>query len=191
VYKYTPPVTTTPTSLGCYVDASSRLLSAYSTVASSMSSALCISICQGMGYKYAGTEYSTQCYCGNTFDKTKNIATSGCNMKCGGSTEMCGGGWRLNAYAIGTPTTTATSLQGWSLQGCYLDSFSRVLATQLSTSTPITPAICVAGALANGFTYAGLENGDECWMGNAITGDGSKSTACTLNCAGDQTQICG
>ncbi len=200
MYKYTTPVAaTTSSSLGCYVDSSPRLLSGYATTSSTMSSALCISTCKAQGYAYAGTEYSTQCYCGNTFDATKNIATSGCTSKCGGSTEMCGGSWRLNVYTVPVSTTSTTaaaatstaSLQGWSLKGCYTDSSTRLLTTSLSTSSSMTPAVCIAGAVAKGFQYAGVENGGECWMGNDMATTASVSSACTVKCAGDGTQICG
>lgn len=112
---------------------------------------------------------------------------------------MCGGSWRLNVYTVPVSTTSTTaaaatstaSLQGWSLKGCYTDSSTRLLTTSLSTSSSMTPAVCIAGAVAKGFQYAGVENGGECWMGNDMATTASVSSACTVKCAGDGTQICG
>jgi hypothetical protein len=53
--------TTSYTSLGCYTDSGSpRLLTGASTTSSSMTAAVCSSYCSASGYKYFGTEYSTE-----------------------------------------------------------------------------------------------------------------------------------
>jgi hypothetical protein len=52
--------------VGCAGDSSVRTLSAASTASSTMTVDTCISFCSGKGYTYAGLEYSSQCYCGNS-----------------------------------------------------------------------------------------------------------------------------
>lgn len=54
----TSAASSTWTSLGCYTDASSRILVAYSTTSSSLTTSSCQNTCSGLGYSYAGTEYS-------------------------------------------------------------------------------------------------------------------------------------
>ena len=61
-----------------------------------MTAAVCISYCSSKGYKYAGTQYMTQCYCGNTF--TAN-SVSGCDSVCAGDrNQICGGAYKSTVY---------------------------------------------------------------------------------------------
>jgi hypothetical protein len=55
----------------------------------------------------------------------------------------------------------------------------------------MTNEVCVDFALQNGWQYAGVENGDECYAANAPTRkDGAPG--CTIPCAGDPSdEICG
>ncbi|KAI0120937.1 WSC domain-containing protein [Xylariales sp. AK1849] len=58
----------------------------------------CIKFCDARGFSYAGTEYKTQCFCGNTIAEDR-VAANGtlgqCDFKCGGDgKQICGGyGW--------------------------------------------------------------------------------------------------
>lgn len=57
------PTTTTASSsswssVGCYTDSTTRVLTGYSTSSNSLTTASCQSTCAGLGYSYAGTEYS-------------------------------------------------------------------------------------------------------------------------------------
>ncbi|CAC5391547.1 unnamed protein product [Mytilus coruscus] len=69
----------------------------------------CLLYCKDQGYKYAGTEYGDQCYCGDdpyqygpedvSNDYVKDYD---CNIQCLGDTEqICGGIFRLSVYATG------------------------------------------------------------------------------------------
>jgi hypothetical protein len=50
--------------VGCIAEGSAgRALTSATTTNSSMTTTLCANYCGGLGYKYAGVEYSTQCYC--------------------------------------------------------------------------------------------------------------------------------
>ena len=56
--------------------------------------------CTQLGYNYAGTEYSGQCYCDNYVN---SVATqepdSDCNMACTGKADQpCGGPDRINLF---------------------------------------------------------------------------------------------
>lgn len=62
----------------------------------------CISACDSKGFKYAGLEYSSQCFCGNSIpqDRMPTNGTMGnCLMSCAGdSNEFCGGAARISVY---------------------------------------------------------------------------------------------
>ncbi|KAF8443424.1 carbohydrate-binding WSC, partial [Terfezia claveryi] len=59
----------------------------------------CINYCQGKGFKYAGTEYGGQCYCGNDISLGKPMPAADCNMVCEGNPkEVCGGPKRLTLW---------------------------------------------------------------------------------------------
>ena len=52
------------------------------------------------GFMYAGTQYSRECYCGNTYDK--HGPADNCNSPCASDTsQTCGGSWALTVYDTG------------------------------------------------------------------------------------------
>ena len=75
------------------------------------SSSDCANSCFSAGYSIAGTEYGTQCFCGNTITSTTKENDSDCNQTCkGDSTQTCGGASRLSVYAkSGTSLTKRSS----------------------------------------------------------------------------------
>ncbi|KAJ3920741.1 glycosyl hydrolase family 71-domain-containing protein [Lentinula edodes] len=105
------------TSVGCVAEGTTgtrRALTGANYTNSAMTPAKCQSFCAS--YTYAGTEYSTQCYCGNSI--TNNgatgtvVASSNCNSKCGGdSSQSCGGSYYLNLYSkSGSSSSSTTSI---------------------------------------------------------------------------------
>lgn len=136
-------------SVGCYVDQASRIsshltpnmlidlsriqgsprsLPSYSTTSASLTNAACVSTCAGLGYAYAGTEYSecvlsvgwppikgvlvltlthSECYCGNSIGGALDTTDSDCNAACAGdASTKCGGSFRLSVYkTTSTPST--------------------------------------------------------------------------------------
>jgi hypothetical protein len=62
----------------------------------------CISACDGKGFKYAGVEYRSQCFCGNDVaqDRLPTEGTLGdCSLLCAGDpNEHCGGAARVSVY---------------------------------------------------------------------------------------------
>lgn len=83
------------TSLGCYSEPSSgRAIEAKSYSDSAMTTESCAAFCAD--YQLFGTEYSEQCFCGNSLASGSSPAT-GCTMNCAGdSSETCGGPSRLS-----------------------------------------------------------------------------------------------
>ncbi|KAJ2901230.1 hypothetical protein MKZ38_002094 [Zalerion maritima] len=91
--------------VGCASDPAGqeRTLSDASTSADDMTVETCISFCREGGYVYAGVEYSTQCFCGNSASEDRMPRTDGvmgnCVMKCGGDSSVtCGGPSALDLY---------------------------------------------------------------------------------------------
>jgi len=62
----------------------------------------CIDFCQGKGYRYAGVEYSAECFCGNDIaaDRMPKAGSLGsCNMRCSGNaSQFCGGSGQIGIY---------------------------------------------------------------------------------------------
>ncbi|PYI31449.1 hypothetical protein BP00DRAFT_474956 [Aspergillus indologenus CBS 114.80] len=88
--------------LGCYSDQESpRVLVADSKEdATGMTVEACVSLAKAGAWRYAGVEYSTQCFVGNTIHDGTAYSDSDCNMPCSGNTaETCGGGNRVQIYA--------------------------------------------------------------------------------------------
>ena len=89
-------------SQGCYTEGSAgrRALTGSSYADSvNMTVGSCVAYCRGKGFKWAGVEYSQECYCGAAVSNGGAPAESGCDMLCRGSKyEYCGGGGRLNVY---------------------------------------------------------------------------------------------
>ncbi|RAH81716.1 hypothetical protein BO86DRAFT_399552 [Aspergillus japonicus CBS 114.51] len=88
--------------LGCYSDQESpRVLVADSKEdATGMTVEACVSLAKAGAWRYAGVEYSRQCFVGNTIHDGTAYSDSDCNMPCSGNTaETCGGGNRVQIYA--------------------------------------------------------------------------------------------
>ncbi|KAK2029668.1 WSC-domain-containing protein, partial [Colletotrichum zoysiae] len=83
----------------CYTDSTNRRALLYKVPISKFSAAQCVSQCDSLGYKYAGVEYGSECYCGNSIDGGNTPASSGCDMPCDGNRlDKCGGAGRINIY---------------------------------------------------------------------------------------------
>ncbi|KAF2495129.1 WSC domain-containing protein [Lophium mytilinum] len=89
--------------IGCGTDdAGSRTLNGPQTSGPKMTVETCVDFCKGKGSKYAGVEYSGECYCGNSIaaDRAPVKGVAGnCLMKCNGNTnEICGGAAAISLY---------------------------------------------------------------------------------------------
>lgn len=102
-----PPQQPTPTptpatyqALGCFKDQQNRDLSGDFMSSDRMTTQACISACADKGFAFAGTQYSEQCFCGDTYGRY-GPATN-CDMACSGNaSEICGGTWANSIYRIG------------------------------------------------------------------------------------------
>ncbi|KAL7424676.1 hypothetical protein Q5752_000360 [Cryptotrichosporon argae] len=184
------------TSMGCYTEATSgRALSSYSFTSSAMTPKLCVDTCNSKGYYYAGTEYSTECYCGDALQSGSIAASSGCTMVCGGDkSTACGGSSLLNIYKSAATVPAAVVPTGWTALGCYSDSSSRTLDQDAYTSSSaMTWASCTAFCATGNYTYAGIEDGTECYCANSFSNGGAPVAAsgCSAYCSGSANEACG
>jgi hypothetical protein len=108
----------TPNSyLGCYAENqnSNRILPYKAGEPNPNGAIQCAALCKAAGYKLAGTQYSYQCWCGDSLNGAQPIPDNECNMQClGNAAEMCGGSYRNSVYTTGltaSPTYSPTTSQ--------------------------------------------------------------------------------
>lgn len=201
----TPTTPTTPTGgptnaptigawsyLGCYTEATNgRALSGKlnPVPGATLTNEACAAGCQG--YTYFGTEFSGECYCGNTFGAGAVLATDGgCTMTCNGNaTEYCGGPNRLTTYKLNStstttgtlstsPSATATTPAGpaiknpvgtWSYYGCMTEATNgRALNGLQNPVGGATLTLEKCATACTGYTYFGTEYSGECYCGNTF-----------------------
>jgi hypothetical protein len=145
---------------GCYVDAvGARALNGSSNSDVNQSAEACTAFCGSNGYDVAGTEYSTECFCGRSVTSQPADDPTTCNMACSGNaTQACGGSDRLSVYT--RPATdgpqTNPGPAGYQSLGCYNDTVSaRTLSTFAASGDQMTVAFCAATCA--GSEYFGVE----------------------------------
>lgn len=90
-----------------------------------------------------------------------------------------------------TATVTAAPSNAGAYVDCEVDSSTRVLPTQITGISGMTPEKCVTAVAARGLNYAGVEAGNECWGGNTKGTQVVADSLCSTNCVGDPTKKCG
>lgn len=189
--------------IGCFVD-NNRPLSVSNGSSSTNTPNQCALNCRSMGYRYSGTEYSQECWCGNYLPPT-NASSSDCNMACTGDrTQMCGAGSRLSVVQdtawvqmfFARPTYAS-----WKLQGCFADSTgSRLIPNRMTTTggtNNLTIANCMDSCQKAGYSVCGAEYYGECYGGNtspnatAVLGTDPLQAGCNYPCYGNSTEACG
>ncbi|KAK4226037.1 hypothetical protein QBC38DRAFT_529662 [Podospora fimiseda] len=182
-----------------------RALSGGSAQSSNMTVEACLELARG--FRYAGVEYSTECYWGNEISSASVVAIADqCNIPCGGNPlDICGGGNRINIYENTTWTESdaptpnpglVPKVDNFENIGCYFDSTTaRVLRadnTQDASSSGMTVEKCVKYAQDNHWRYAGVQFGIECYIGNTLRGaEDAPQRDCNMACAGNSQQLCG
>jgi len=203
-------------SLGCWGDNPvNRTLHYIAGNSSNNTIESCLDTCQSLGFPLGGTEYSDECYCGNSI--LYNYGTSnGCSMTCSGdSNEICGGPNAINIYNYNSlPYTVGPASAIFSYDGyegylgdvyeglCYLDGSFGVIGSLKHKPIPdipieeMTVENCIEGCKAQGYHVAGLRLGQQCWCDypgaheNPI-GENLPNSACSFPCTGNATEFCG
>ncbi|OQN97693.1 hypothetical protein B0A48_16013 [Cryoendolithus antarcticus] len=216
-----PPVKTTTVnpgvdgwvSQGCWTDstAARTLTHPVGTTGggSEMTIPLCLSACKNAGYTLAGAEYSGECYCDNTYANGAPTSDSTCSNKCNGDKlNFCGGAGAMNLYSLNGATpqkaasgpvtpVTPTLPSGWTSLGCWTDATNnRAFRNQVQQPAGgMTVDYCTATCSSQGYSYAGLEFGSECWCDNAVQNNQGQasdgSAGCNKPCSGSAGETCG
>ncbi|RMZ85195.1 hypothetical protein DV738_g427, partial [Chaetothyriales sp. CBS 135597] len=153
----------------------SRLLTGYSTSQAGMTNKVCVDLCESKGFTVAGTEYSNECYCGNSIpDSGAPIPglPGNCKMACDGdASEMCGGAAAISLYTkctgatcvnanvgVSAPSVAATSLSASSTSASASEYATKASESESSASLTLVAAPTTNNAAASvptGWTYTG------------------------------------
>lgn len=189
------PTASTFTYQGCYTEGTNtRALSAVSTASVDMTVEKCATFCNG--YSYMGTEYSSECYCGNSISDGAVLTSSGCSMACSGNQdEYCGGPNRLSFYkATSSSSAAAASDKTTKVSGTSGPSSLSITSTtaQLVTSSdlasipslPSTTAPSIVQSNAN-FTYTAcyIDSGPRTLSQLILANDGMTVETCLQACS--------
>ncbi|KAJ0381600.1 hypothetical protein COL26b_000278 [Colletotrichum chrysophilum] len=153
----------------------------------------------GVRYKYFGTEYGGECYCGNFLASSSSLAPlSDCSMTCTGNQyEYCGAGNRLTLYTNNNDKVTGPSQPAtagvYSFLGCRTEPAQggRALSAKATASDKMTNEVCAS--FCDGFAYFGTEYSGECYCGSALpdTSIVAPISECNMLCSGSSTEYCG
>ncbi|CAF9930825.1 MAG: hypothetical protein HETSPECPRED_007720 [Heterodermia speciosa] len=194
---------------GCYVDnANGRILNTQKPDSQTLTIESCVAACVASGYKVAGMEYSTQCFCGNSITNGGVLANAetDCNTACAGNNkEQCGGGNRMSIYARGDlavsapPAAQKAGLPGsWTYKGCITEGTNnnKVWKYKIINSAGNTATSCLTQCSNFGFMAGGVEYGEECYCGDIDEIAAAGSTAapesdCNTACSGNSDYLCG
>ncbi|PWN98003.1 WSC-domain-containing protein, partial [Tilletiopsis washingtonensis] len=192
------PATTTPSgtfkyggvSRGCFADAAgtggARSMNSASTGTNTMTNSQCANFCGDKGFKFSGSQYSSECYCSNVIP---TVTSTACTMDCAGQVgEKCGGSWALTVFE--NTTTPATSAGPIAYLGCFKDVVSqRAMNDYVFTGTDMTTEKCQQGCSIRGYQYSGTEWSTECYCSKAAPT--TTATNCNMPCGGNAAQTCG
>lgn len=114
-----------------------------------------------------------------------------CTDQTTSSQSVCGSDQTCSSSGCITTPRAPASVGSWQSQYCWSDSIdSRALSNSFQDSTALTPSECFSKA--DGYQFAGLEYGVECWYGNNLALSSSLvDSGCDMPCAGDSTALCG
>lgn len=153
---------------------------------------LCSGFCYRKGYRFAGMESESYCYCANAIDNVNKVNDKFCDKPCPGDSNFkCGGDKRLSVYH----TEISDQSEEGRLLGCLEDNGSlRILSGMKITFVQTnTPKLCLNVCLQSGFKYAGVQFGNECYCGNRLppATPEKPESECSMTCPGDRFQMCG
>lgn len=176
---FSPPGSgSSPGYVGCFAEgADGRTLRGAST---SSAGGMTVEACEafaregnsGAGYRYAGVEYGSQCYVGNSIippaaaalNDTSSPPSSQCDMACSGDgSEVCGGPGVLSVYlnpAYAADSAVKSPIGDYEAEGCLTDSQSSVGlraldGTEYLADDGMTEDMCVGYCQDRGYRYAG------------------------------------
>ncbi|KAK5148930.1 hypothetical protein LTR04_000305, partial [Oleoguttula sp. CCFEE 6159] len=187
-----------------------RALSGASYSNNTVTNDQCGAYCSALNFQYFGTEYGTECYCGNSLKGGSTLSQTGCSMACSGSlssnspfaqyNNTCGGSNRLSVWKNSKYQTTAVvpSVGSYVSQGCYYEASAnggsgRALTGASFSSSSMTVEGCVSFCAGKNMGLAAVEYSTECYCGTVLQTGSSPATdgLCNMACGGNKQEYCG
>lgn len=160
----------------------------------------CAAFCEG--FRFFGTEYSAECYCGNSLHASSSAAPlADCAMPCSGNTnEYCGGPNRLTLYENPdiAPEEPAPEPRQPAVAGdfvflaCHTElPGARALSDRATASGSMSNEVCAA--FCEDYEYFGTEYSSECYCGNELpeASEEVDEGDCSMLCSGAADEFCG
>ncbi|XP_014241726.1 uncharacterized protein LOC106662269 isoform X3 [Cimex lectularius] len=181
--------------IGCFYDSNlNRLLvNAYKDFDGKLTPEACVSFCYRGGYRYAGVQHKSNCYCGSEVPlSNKRSQETECDLPCPGDGSIyCGGSARSSVYY----TEITDYSEDDRLLGCYKDSDkNRILSGErLVFNENNTPRLCMNTCLSLNYKFSGVQYGNECYCGNRRPPRDLEVAErdCLTPCPGDKRKKCG
>jgi hypothetical protein len=166
----------------------------------------CIDACHAAIYTFAGTQYSSECWCGNAIPIQKDLDRD-CNFGCTGNlNQTCGGdgylhdtahislfadSFKFDGNTTSPPLQITPGVGNYNFVGCYANSGGKTLSEKSITSNVMTVGVCADYCAA--YPYFGLEFSAECYCGTKLNGKAGivDPTQSNMPCKGSNSQYCG
>ncbi len=85
--------------VGCYKDGDPRDLTGFHVQDYKITLEACRAMCATKGFTFAGTQYGSHCFCGNSYGKYG--VSNDCTEPCAGNRgQICGGWWANSVYRV-------------------------------------------------------------------------------------------
>lgn len=196
-------------SVGCFIDKKNLYLRDFKfnpKVDKKMTVDFCHSFCSAKRFKFFALQFGTECRCGNTYARIKNLhkKAGGCFSKCPGNPrQVCGGRERNSVYQVLNvqPKEEPKKVQKpITFMGCFQDSNRNEpnyrdfkFRVKLDGNSHEK---CNQACLNKGFKYFAVQFGSECRCGNAFARIKSMHRKlaekdCNMPCSGNKNQKCG
>ncbi|KAF2402400.1 WSC-domain-containing protein [Trichodelitschia bisporula] len=195
--------------VGCFRDnnPSRQLATHIYTDASGNSNDKCISACAAAGWILAGTQYQSECWCGNAIPTRQDFERD-CNYPCSGnSSQICGGNGYFNDHArlsifadttryqntTSAPLSIPATVNGYSYVGCFAEQNGKAMNQKFtSNSTSMTLELCAS--YCSSYNFFSVEYAQECYCGSSINSAVatlSPDLNCGMTCKGNNSEYCG
>ncbi len=144
------------------------------------------------GWNYSGMAsfaWADQQSCAHPVSQTGSALANGCNPMvtrvCNTRASCCSTEWDSDCVRA---ATTLAGLKGTEV-GCFAGNATTEVPTYIGTGMTIEQ--CAYQAQMNGFVYAHVENGGQCFGQNTVGSTPASASSCNTPCSADSTETCG
>lgn len=164
--------------VGCYVNENNATLPVYIQESDSMTVALCRTECRKKGYKYAGLQSGSKCFCGDEI-LDESSQSSECVKPCNGDEKtICGGTNGTSVYTVGSHL------------GCFEMAKNESIVKQFKNENMTIP-FCKSECQKYGTEFAALTDSNICICMNELDDENNTISGCDKECAGESLTRCG